>query len=77
MSKEYIISESHTLGNLIRYKLVQDDHFAAYKTIHPTDRNVKLRIIDDCPDELFQQTIEELLDQTSRFKKAFETACEK
>merc|ERR1719161_3463381 len=46
----YILrSEDHTIGNLIRSRLLKDDHvlFAGYRIIHPMKRDLLVRIRTD------------------------------
>ncbi|CAJ0829277.1 10524_t:CDS:2 [Entrophospora sp. SA101] len=41
-----IQKEDHTMGNLIRHKLLQEPHviFAGYKVPHPLENNIFLRV---------------------------------
>lgn len=71
-------NEDHTLGNLIRHKLLSDPSviFAAYNVPHPLKRTVEVRVqtVDNPAQESIDAAIENTLIDIDAFEKAFSDA---
>ncbi|RMZ79149.1 hypothetical protein DV738_g3516, partial [Chaetothyriales sp. CBS 135597] len=73
--------EDHTLGNLLRDKLLQHPHvtFAAYKIPHPLFATVELRVQTDgvvSPKQALQAACSDLIGEIHTFKTRFKQAYE-
>ena len=59
--KEYCFTnEGHTVGCLLRKKLMEKSNFAACVTKHPQDTNLYISLDCDDPDECLLETIREV-----------------
>ncbi|RMD42166.1 hypothetical protein DV735_g2963, partial [Chaetothyriales sp. CBS 134920] len=73
--------EDHTMGNLLRDKLLQHPHvtFAAYKVPHPLFATVELRVQTDgvvSPKQALQAACSDLIGEIHTFKTRFKQAYE-
>eukprot|EP00478_Filoreta_tenera_P005820 GABV01007189.1.p1 GENE.GABV01007189.1~~GABV01007189.1.p1 ORF type:complete len:101 (+),score=25.79 GABV01007189.1:70-372(+) len=71
-----IRKEDHTLGNLVRMKLLRDERviFAGYKVPHPLkyDLIIKLRTTKDHnPVDVMKENLEDIQGQLSKFQSKF------
>ena len=77
-----ILKEDHTVGNLIRMKLLQDPrvYFAGYKSPHPLLNEIDFRVRTNgsiSPPNAIIDTIDKLLKTIEETKKKFEREVEK
>lgn len=70
--------EDHTLGNLLRSELLQNEDviFAGYTVPHPLTRRVVIRIqtIEKSCEEAIKTSITSIINKLDDFEKAFEQA---
>lgn len=64
-------NEDHTLGNLLRQKMLEDNavYFAAYKVPHPLENKMELRV-QATKNNVVTTAIDSLLDDINNFEKA-------
>ncbi|MFA5357340.1 MAG: DNA-directed RNA polymerase subunit L [archaeon] len=70
----FIVGERHTLSNLLRERLSQNNavEFCSYRLDHPLDKKARFVVRAQNPKKIIEDTIKEITDEVSEFKKAFE-----
>ena len=68
--------EDHTLGNIIRMRLLEDKHvlFAGYKIPHPLEHHIEVKIQtteDSEPREVFIENVARLIRDLNEMKREF------
>ncbi|CAG8484027.1 10172_t:CDS:2 [Diversispora eburnea] len=71
-----ILREDHTMGNLIRSKLLEESQvtFAGYKVPHPLEHNVVLKVqttLDTKPEMMVAKALNDLITEVSYLKQKF------
>ncbi|CAG8671394.1 23785_t:CDS:2 [Gigaspora rosea] len=71
-----ILREDHTMGNLIRFKLLEEPQviFAGYKVPHPLEHNVILKVQttnDTKPDMMVAKALNDLIMEVGYLKQKF------
>ena len=75
-------NQDHTLGNVIRYQLLQDQRvrFAGYKKPHPLEEKIEIKVHTDGtvkPDEAVRDSCTKLNDELEKLSTEFKTELEK
>ena len=64
---EFIIeNEGHTLGCMLREKLLESSHFAACVVKHPQDKNLYIKIDCDNPREVILDAVSNAIEELEK-----------